>query len=249
MDAVSVARVFRTKRTVRLSDAGPDGRLRFDSVARFLGDVAEQDVEDAGLRDGTGWLVRRTSWDVIGLPRLGAEVELATWCSGVGPRWAERTTTVGGPDGDLLRTVTLWVAVGRDGRPRRLSAQFLDLYGRSAGDRRVSARLSHPPPPMGTRSRPWPLRRTDIDVFGHVNNAVHWAAVVDELATSDRGPAHAGRPLSVAELEYREPVEPGTDVELCRAEGDPATGTPLRLWFQRQGRVLASATLLFGGTD
>ena len=53
--------MFRTERTVRLGEADADGRLRLDAIARYLGDVAEDGVDDAGYDEHTGWLVRRTS--------------------------------------------------------------------------------------------------------------------------------------------------------------------------------------------
>jgi acyl-ACP thioesterase len=63
---------------------------------------------------------------------------------------------------------------------------------------------------------PWPLRATDEDVHGHVNNAVHWQAVEHALAQAG---LDAARPL-VAELDYRDPLDLGDVVELA-AGGDP----------------------------
>ena len=77
----------------------------------------------------------------------------------------------------------VWVAVdAQDGRPVPLAASFQRVYGPSARGRQVSARLSHPGPPGSAAARPWPLRTADFDTAGHVNNAVHWAALEDELA-------------------------------------------------------------------
>ena len=61
-----------------------DGRLRLDAVARFLQDIAIDDVQE------TGWGMPQHSGscaririDVLG-PFVGdPEVELTTWCSGV----------------------------------------------------------------------------------------------------------------------------------------------------------------------
>jgi Acyl-ACP thioesterase len=68
----------------------------------------------------------------------------------------------------------------------------------------VSARLSHPGPPADTAGRPWPLRASDFDTAGHVNNSIHWAAVEDVLAGTDWLPRRA-------ELEYHRAVLPGQD--------------------------------------
>jgi acyl-ACP thioesterase len=70
--------------------------------------------------------------------------------------------------------------------------------------RRVRARLRHPPePPAGAKARPWHFRGADLDLARHVNNAVYWEALEDELVTSE--PA-AGL---LAEIEHRAAADPG----------------------------------------
>ena len=226
-------RVFRTRRVVRSVDVTPAGRLRFDALARYLQQVAEDDLADADWAEPYTWLVRRTSVAVRGYPAHRDRVQLRTFCSATGPRWAERTTTVAGPAGDLVQAVAVWVAItAADGRPVPLGDAFHRIYGPSTGGRQVSARLSHPGPPAETVGRPWPLRASDFDTAGHVNNSIHWAAVEDVLAGLDWLP-------SWAELEYHRPVLPGHDPRLLseRAEGQ------LTVWLCDDARRLASAVL------
>ena len=111
------------------------------------------------------WLVRRTSVAVRGYPAHRDRVQLRTFCSATGPRWAERTTTVAGPGGDLVQAVAVWVAIdAADGRPVPLGDIFDRIYGPSTGGRRVSARLTHPGPPdlapMGGAGRCGPATST-----------------------------------------------------------------------------------------
>ena len=47
---------------------------------------------------------------------------------------------------------------------------------------------------------------TDVDLHGHVNNAVHWQAVEDMLPVTGR---------LRAELEYRQPIDLGDELELA----------------------------------
>src|SRR4029077_712129 len=55
------ARRYRARRSVRLSDTDSNGRLRLDAIARFLQDVAADDILDAGWApDDHIWVVRRT---------------------------------------------------------------------------------------------------------------------------------------------------------------------------------------------
>ena len=111
-------RVFEGKRTVRSTDVTPGGRFRFDALARALQDVAEDDVAGTGWHAPYGWLLRRCAVTVLGYPELGARLRLRTFCSATGPRWAQRTTTVAGPDGPLIQAVAVWAAVDRaSGQP------------------------------------------------------------------------------------------------------------------------------------
>src|SRR6202034_3441136 len=90
------------------------------------------------------WLLRRVALGVRGFPAHRERVSLRTYCSATGPRWAERTTTVSGTDGDLIQSTAIWVAVSANGRPVPLGESFQRVYGPSAGGRQVSARLTHP---------------------------------------------------------------------------------------------------------
>ena len=224
----SSGRVFRTSRRVRLSDAEPSGRLRFDAVARYLHDVSNDDTRDSGLRDDGSWVVRRTALRVDAPLRFLETVELATWCSGTGGRWAERRVSLVGGRGGRIEAVALWVYVDLHSMmPKRLGEDFLALYGPAAGGRTVGSRLELPSaPPDGAERRPWPLRRTDLDVLDHVNNAAYWEAV-EEFALPE--------PPCEAVLEFAKPIAPGADVELV-VERDPLT-----IWFRVDGAVHATA--------
>jgi acyl-ACP thioesterase len=234
-------RVFGSARTVRGGDVNADGRLRLDALARYLQDVAEDDVADAGLREPQDWVLRRCALTIGSFPGLGQALAVRTFCSGIGPRWAERTTTLASDAGELVRATAVWVAVARDtGGPVSLGPEFHRVYGASAGGRSLSARLSHPRPPgpRGPRcpsldgGRPWPLRATDFDASGHVNNTVHWAAVEDALAGLGWLPAST-------ELEYRRPVLPGLEPQLLVSPGADQAWA----WLLDGTEVLASARL------
>src|SRR5439155_13878845 len=68
--AMSGPRRFVHARTARLSECGPDGRLRLDAVAAWMQDVAADDVADAGLTEADGvWIMRRLEITVTPPPR------------------------------------------------------------------------------------------------------------------------------------------------------------------------------------
>jgi acyl-ACP thioesterase len=230
-------RRFTETRRVFLGDASVTGRLRLDALAQYLQDVAANDAEDAEVVRDRGWVLRRMEVDVTRLPAIYEDVVLTTWCSGVGSRWAERSTTLADTralDGGMcVETKALWVYIDLStGAPVTLSDTFHRVYG---GDDmpKVRARLQHPGPLAEAKRRPWPLRITDFDVFGHVNNAVYWSAVEDELATW-----LDGRHIGHCEVEYRAGIDPGDVPELAVVAGEQ-----LAVWFMVGDVVRASAVV------
>lgn len=192
---------------MRLGDVSTANRLRLDAIAGYLQDVASDDVDDVGV--GGAWVVRRTALVITRLPRYGEDVELTTFCSGTGSRWAERRTRLSVDGTPVVDAVAIWVYVDPNSRPRPLEDWFFDHYGEAAGGRRVSSRLRLPPAPASALPRPWPLRATDFDLLGHMNNAAYWYVVEEELA--HRAP---NRVPASAELEHRDSIDPGDAVEV-----------------------------------
>ncbi|HEX8804671.1 MAG TPA: hypothetical protein VF743_10765, partial [Acidimicrobiales bacterium] len=123
--------------------------------------------------------------------------------------------------------------------PARLPATFLDAYGAAAGGRTVSSRRWLGGPPDGARPVPWPLRATDVDLLGHVNNAAYWAAVEEELAAGEGGHPLLARPHR-AVMEYGAAIEPDAAVELRVASAADAVS----VWFTVAGAVHAAATVV-----
>lgn len=229
-----VGRVHWGSARVRLADARPGRRCRFDALARFLQDVAEEDAATSGLPAGIGWMLRRTRFTVERFPTLGEELTLATFCSATGARWAERTTLVVGDRGAQVAGVAIWVALDlASGNPARLDDRFFAVYGPSAEGRRASLRLQLPGPrPDRGHRRPWPLRRADLDVWGHANNAVAWAAVEEALSE------HPAVPLG-ALVEHPQALLPASTPELVIDPGPDALG----IWLVAAGagQVLVAA--------
>jgi acyl-ACP thioesterase len=231
MPAPEAGRVFRHPATVGLGDVSPAGRARLDAIARWLQDAAYADWVDAGLDDGGVWIVRRLHLRVERFPRFGEALAVDTFCSGTGRLWAERRSTLRGDDGALVEAVAVWVHLDARGvRPRPLPAGFEAVYGAAAAGRRVGARLSHPAePPAGALARAWNFRAADLDLADHVNNAVYWQAIEEELVTDE--PAGG----LVAEIEHR-----------AAADAGPATllrAGPMRWLVREDGEVLATLAL------
>jgi acyl-ACP thioesterase len=221
-------RIFASGRRIRLGDVDPTGRCRLDALVRHLQDAARDDSADSKLSDPMNWVVRRTMLEVHQPPSFEEWVDVATWCSGYGGRWAERRTEIRGDRGAYVEAATIWVFVdGTTGRPAKLPLDFFDIWGESAGERQISARTTLPSKwPEEVNDEPWPVRFADLDVLAHVNNAAQWA-VVEEIL--DRVGATTS-PVR-AELEHGPGIERGTDVRLKWQQADGGIDT----WLSTDG--------------
>ena len=233
MPPPAAGRVFTAGYPIRRTDVTPDGRLRLDALARFVQDVAEDDVADSGLSEPYGWLVRRCALTIRSWPRRGQRLRLATFCSATGPRWAERTTTVTAGGADLIQARMVWVALDPvTGESCQVGPDFHRLYGPAAQGRRVSVRLSHPRPGPAATGQSRPVRASDFDAAGHVGNTVHWQAAEEVLAGLDWLPTRA-------EMQYHHPILPGARLRLaCQLSAGRAD-----LWLLNDQTRLASAQL------
>jgi len=228
VDRPASGRTFTATRRVRLGDVAPSGRLRLDAVARYLHDVAADDATPVMGAAAITWIVRRTTVRIEQFPVFGEELELTTWGSGTGSRWAERRTSITGTEGGRIEAASLWIFVdGETGRPKRLDDAFLAAYAESTAGRTVGARLVHRDPPADVTPGPaWAVRRTDLDLFDHVNNAVYWS-VAEEAWGLD------GLELPwTAEVEHRDGL-------VARQEASVARGDD-RLWILGDGVVAAT---------
>jgi len=191
-----------------IADADGNGRCRLDAMARWLQDIAYVDLIDAGFEGEGAWIVRRTRIRVEAFPRFGEDLELRTFCSGIGRFSAERRTSIRG-DRAAVETVALWVCLDPSrGRPMRFPPEFLSLYEESAGGRDAKVRLRHPDPPADAERGAWMFRASEMDSAGHINNTHYWTPLEEELAM---GP----EPAAIdAEVEYRDPAMPGEVVLL-----------------------------------
>ena len=224
----SSGRTFDAHRRVRLGDVTPKGRLRLDAIARYLQDIATDDALDGDYDDPHGWVVRRTEMWVHRFPKYLDQLRLTTWCGGVGSHWAERRTRLSfvddtaSPDGTAspdnsaaiaVEAAAMWVRVDLQTlKPLALTERFRSLIGEAANGRKVSARLTvgRGLPEHETSNFEQPLRFSDFDAVGHLNNAVYWESLEEYLGAhrEQRAPLYAV-------VEHHRSVEPGATLRVA----------------------------------
>ena len=220
-DARPVSAAAGRRTVVRRAAARPprdmdaQGRVRLDAVARFLQDIAIDDVQETGWGMPEHlWFVRRIRLEVREPLLHDRELELVTWCSGVASIAAGRRWSVTGDRGragrgrQRLDPPRPRSAAGADRVVRRLCRGRRGPHGLDAA--RAAVRRG-----SGTATR-WELRSTDVDLHGHVNNAVYWQALEGAL-----GPEAATQLVARARL-----PRPDRSRRSARAGGRTVGGGP-----------------------
>ena len=213
-------RTFRVGYRVRLSDADANGRLRLDAVARYLQDAAIDDVAETnwGAPEHL-WVLRSVRIDVLTPFLDDGEVAIVTWGSSFSSLAAGRRWSITGDAGGAIEVDSTWIHLGPDARPARIGDGF-EGYAEAAQGRVASTKLTLPTPATDGSRVSWPLRATDVDRMGHVNNAAYWAAIEHRLSGREPDLTRPHR----ARLEYRHPIDLGERVEVVEETSDGRYG-------------------------
>jgi acyl-ACP thioesterase len=146
-------------------------------------------------------------------------VGVVTWGSSFSSLAAGRRWSLTGDAGGVIEVDSTWIHLDADARPARIGEGF-DEYAEAAQGRVASTTLTLLTPATDGSTVAWPLRATDVDRMGHVNNAAYWAAIEHRLAgrTPDLRQPHRAR------LEYRHPIDLDEQVELAETTHDGRYG-------------------------
>ncbi|WP_438823415.1 acyl-ACP thioesterase domain-containing protein, partial [Nocardia farcinica] len=91
---------FASAWPVRAGDVDPYNRLRFDGIARYLQDIAWEQLQQTLLeRTDPNWIVRRTVIDVVRPIMWPDQVRLERWCSAMSTRWTNMRVRITSDNG------------------------------------------------------------------------------------------------------------------------------------------------------
>ncbi|MFI6867832.1 acyl-[acyl-carrier-protein] thioesterase [Nocardia sp. NPDC050406] len=227
---------------VRLGDTDGEERLRLDAIARYAMDIGYEQLlaaEDGHLH--LAWLVRRTIIDVVRPIAFGENVTLRRWPSAMSNRWFTARISIESDRGGLIEAEQFLINVDPEAaRPARMTDRFMEPMLAVTTEHRLrwQAALRPITPADDGEARPFPLRVTDVDRLGHVNNAVHWEAVEEGLAVHPE----LGKAPYRAIVEHVGAVMGADDVSI-RTRRD-AAGLDLQLEVDGTARTLARISRL-----
>jgi acyl-CoA thioester hydrolase len=153
----------------------------FSRYARLLEEAATIASSEAGYppewyaREGTAWVIRRTTIDCEAPLRSDEEVEVATWVADFRRVRSRREYEArrAGETEPALRAHTDWVYVARrSGHPRRISEAMMQAFVPRAGSTPLPREpLVLPPASGATFAVERVVGSADVDALDHVNNA------------------------------------------------------------------------------
>lgn len=194
--------MYLRKLTVQPSDASCRGQIKLHKLLDYLQDTASMAVSDLEgasselMARGYAWVLVRYEVEVLApLPTLDDPFVVGTFHDPEHGYNTLRTFQVTKPDGTMLAWAkTSWLlldlASGRPVRPMvhipRIAERYTEAIDPDFRD------IPAPAPDAEFRTTPWPIRFHDLDVNGHVNNAVYFEWVYEAT------------PLDLMEYEIRE---------------------------------------------
>lgn len=185
--------VYTTGWRLATTDIDEHQQLRLDGVARYIQEVGAEHLADAQLAEvHPHWIVLRTVIDVINPIELPSDITFHRWCAALSTRWCSMRVQLQGSAGGRIETEGFWICVNKDTlTPSRLTDDCIARFGSTTENHRLKWRPWLTGPNIDGTETPFPLRRTDIDPFEHVNNTIGWSRLHHQHFV-DRGAGRHG---------------------------------------------------------
>ena len=230
--------IFETSWPMATTEMDDHSQLGLVGIARYVQEAGFRHLEHTKMMDiHPHWIMRRAVVDVLRPIEWPDRIQVRRWCSGVSSRWCTMRVRFDGDNGGLVETEGFWINVSKETMgPARLSDEFLSQMSTTTNDVRLRwkpwlAKLS-----ADADGIDFPLRRTDIDHFDHVNNTAYWHGVIEAMANESDimvGPHRAvveyAKPIVYGEKIRIEKVRHGDTVDMSfTVDGDARTFAQVR---------------------
>lgn len=205
--------MYETDRRIYCSSLGEGSVMRNSSLIDLLQDTSNMHLMThpvlASFFEETGSVMFLTNRqvDIIRRPEYGERVHTKTWTYELNRMYGFRNTVIIGEDGELcVKSIAGGAFMDmKNGRPMRVSAELISRV--KIGERLDMEYLPRKiaiPDAAPAETSPVSVRRSDIDMYMHVNNA-RYLDITDELF-ADHSKARRIR------VEYKVPLKRGDAV-------------------------------------
>ncbi len=196
---------------IRYSEIGADGRLKIGAVLDYLQDAAGDHAALLGVSwtdlfaRNMGWVIRQYRLEVNCYPKGNDVITLHTWRHTYRRLYELREFDVRDKAGNqLMQAQSCWILINLETRkPLRIDRNLPVLNEK--GDREIAWTFSEPEPVVrADHEVAFLVRRHDLDINRHANNAVFIQWAVDAV---DPQTADSHRPYRVDALFASEALE------------------------------------------
>jgi acyl-ACP thioesterase len=196
----------RDRFRVRSFETDPQGRIQAPILCKLLEGAAVAHARILGvavetlLENGLAWVLSRLRLEMDRWPLSGEEIDVETWPEAASRLFTERRFEVFDASNNRIgAAATLWLVLDLvRRRPVRLPSLVMDRLAEVEIGSELTRFTDLKMPIDADNERACTVRRSDLDLAGHVNNTsyVEWAveAVPDEV--------WATRELSRLEIQY-----------------------------------------------
>lgn len=172
---------------VRYSETGEDGALALSSVINYMQDCSTFQSEALGVglaylkEHKRAWLLSSWQLEIERLPVMAEEITVGTWAYEFKGIYGYRNFVINDKEGGhLVKANSIWVYYDLDRqRPAKPAQEEMSRYQTEPKLAMSYAGRKIQPPEGGTALAPFPVRRSQIDTNGHMNNGQYIRAAQD----------------------------------------------------------------------
>jgi acyl-ACP thioesterase len=233
---------WKEPREVRFTQTAPDGSLSLPALADYLQEAASSHAEHLGFsladmqKRGVTWVMLKLRVEIDAWPRIHDRVTVETWPSSLDRLYAHRDFRILDAGGrEIVRATTAWVLIDFEKRtPVRINTFMSELYAGLYGDAEAPRSMEHTHaklalPAEGAHTRPAVVRRADIDMNGHANNAAYVSMLSEALPEA----AVDGLTLREYAVEFKDETYLHEALESRAAVGEEPEGKTVALGLVR----------------
>lgn len=180
--------MYQLRHKVRYSEISSDKSVDMAQIVNYLQDCSTfesvsvgDDLEHLEEKKCT-WLLAAWQIEVKRYPKMAEEIVISSWHSGHKGVLAHRNFQICDEKGEqIVLADSIWFYFDLERKvPRRIAQEYVDLYGYQAPlCMEVKPRKITLPDVQGIEQDAFPVRKSDLDTNGHVNNAKYIAMALE----------------------------------------------------------------------